>query len=584
MALAPVTDPALLAQLNGAQTPVPVTDPALLAQLNAPDVERTPGGLYHFLSPEGQETFSKSPPPTGSKPYVAPDAATGNSDTGNYFAGWGKSAIDAWRAAQQIPESLDFAGNLAEAIHPSGAPNPLQQEIDESKVTDAPLMRTKAGIAGNISGNVAMMGPFAAEGLPAAAAMGAFQGALQPVATGDPSRAANMAEGAAFGAGGTVLSRILPRVAQPIANNLSPEEAKAVKILADAGIPLTTAERTGSTFLQRLSSSLADNPLTAGRVAGIKASQSSAFNRAALATIGSDADAATQPVMAAAKARIGGVFEDVAARNPVHVDTELASGLQSVLADARASMTDAQFAVVQNHVTNIINAAARNDGSIAGDAFQKLYSGLGKVTSSPEYGTAARDLREVLQSGLERSAQNPADVEALKTARTQYQAMKQLEGAIAADGSGNISVQKLSNALTTKANRSQSIYGTGNQDLISLAQAGRMILPDALANSGTPARLEAGAAPGVIANAGIDLLSGEPIKAAKTAAFGVAPKLGAALALDTGGAGKYLSAGVQDKLTRMLLQNANTQGGRALLQRGSQPLLNSLQPAYGAQQ
>jgi hypothetical protein len=38
---------------------------------------RTPGGLYHFISADGVDTFSKNPPPAGSKPVpIAPDAPT----------------------------------------------------------------------------------------------------------------------------------------------------------------------------------------------------------------------------------------------------------------------------------------------------------------------------------------------------------------------------------------------------------------------------------------------------------------------------------------------------------------------------
>lgn len=37
---------------------------------------RTPGGLYHFIAPDGSEHFSKHPPPAGSKPALSPRAGT----------------------------------------------------------------------------------------------------------------------------------------------------------------------------------------------------------------------------------------------------------------------------------------------------------------------------------------------------------------------------------------------------------------------------------------------------------------------------------------------------------------------------
>lgn len=123
-------------------------------------------------------------------------------------AGWGKSLVDTGRRLRQAvtlnsPES--------------------QAAIDESKVTDAPLMRSGWGIAGNVAGNLSqMVGPAAAIGaagkalqLPGmvtaassliapksilgAAGVGAGMGALEPVASGD-STFKNMGVGALGGA------------------------------------------------------------------------------------------------------------------------------------------------------------------------------------------------------------------------------------------------------------------------------------------------------------------------------------------------------------------------------------------------
>lgn len=98
-----------------------------------------------------------------------------------------------------------------------------QADVDESKRLDAPLMNTGAGMAGNITGNVAAALPAAyipgAASIPGAAAIGGALGLVQPTATGDSSKVlgmnvgsptvANALTGAGLGAGSVVGGRIL---------------------------------------------------------------------------------------------------------------------------------------------------------------------------------------------------------------------------------------------------------------------------------------------------------------------------------------------------------------------------------------
>jgi len=115
------------------------------------------------------------------------DPTSGMSGTQKFLAGAGKAFVDLGRGAKQ----LVGMGN--------------QEDIDESKRLDAPLMSTGAGKAGNVAGNIAATLPAAA--IPGvntavgAAALGGATGALQPTATGE-SRLANTALGAASGVAG----------------------------------------------------------------------------------------------------------------------------------------------------------------------------------------------------------------------------------------------------------------------------------------------------------------------------------------------------------------------------------------------
>lgn len=108
------------------------------------------------------------------------------------LAGYGKALPDLVLGARQL------FGNAS------------QEEVDESKRLDAPLMNTTGGKVGNVMGNVAIALPAAAAPptLLAAAGTGAVMGGLQPVGTGE-SRLKNTAIGGAAGAGGVVAGRML---------------------------------------------------------------------------------------------------------------------------------------------------------------------------------------------------------------------------------------------------------------------------------------------------------------------------------------------------------------------------------------
>ena len=98
------------------------------------------------------------------------DPTEGMSGTDKFLAGVGKAMTDVGRGVRQyLPESIGGLSN---------------EQIQEARTLDQPLMNTGAGMAGNIVGNVAMAAPTAlipgAATIPGAAAIGAVSGALQP--------------------------------------------------------------------------------------------------------------------------------------------------------------------------------------------------------------------------------------------------------------------------------------------------------------------------------------------------------------------------------------------------------------------
>ncbi len=538
---------------------------------------RTAYGLYHYLDPAtGAETYSQHAPSTGAKPVGAPSPLS-DDWMENFAAGMGKAFVDTGRGARQLLYA--GAADYLAPQQPSGdssAPGTvrtrslsrsaaIQREIDEAQELDKPLMHSGAGIAGNVAGYVAALAPFAPESVLGAAAMGAGQGLLQPVATGGPSRTFNTTSGAALGAGGQALGKALGRLAQPVKNYLTPEETQQVQLLESEGIPLDVGQRTGSPIVNRIISAMHDNPATASAYAASRESQQRGFNSAVLRNFtlaepaAKGASAATPEVMQAVREGIGDTFSDVGARTQIGFDSQLAGEINGVLQDA--SLNQAGETLVNRTLARLARATDSNS-VIDSNEFNKTYSALGAQTRSPEVGTYATRMREALRGALQRSAA-PEDAQLVDRARTEWQMMRQVEPAVT--DSGDVSIRRLAGALRNARNRSQSVYGYGNQDLVDLAKAGSAVLPDALANSGTPARAEMAAAPLVHMEALLHLGKGEFGKAAalEGGAY-VLPKLGTPL-LGTGRFADYLVQGVQNPLVRALLSAGGSAPSRLAL-------------------
>jgi hypothetical protein len=514
-----------------------------------------------------------------SKEYQAKyGATTGMTGTQKFLAGAGKSVADLGRGIKQIGAEV---GNRVGLVDDETVAD-IQGDIDESRQLDTELMDTGAGVAGNIAGTVATIalpagavarGAQAANlartataartlvnptTLKAAAAAGATQGALQPVAS-DGSRVSNAALGAAGGVAGTAVAKMAGRVAQPIKNALTPAVSRAVQTLEAAGVPLDLAQRTGSRFAQRMKNMLQDNPTTAGNLAVQRETQQRAYNRAILNLIGENADAATPDVMGRAQTRLGQVFDDIAERNPIKYDRPLEVQLAAIEKAARDELDDAQFGVVRRQLDNILQKATDGVDQIDGKAYQSIKTSLDRLSLGQDQskGHYARVIREALDDSLQRSA-SAEDVAALKVARAQYRRMKQIESAVSTDEGGHISAAKLANSLGTKRNAAQSKYGKGDQSLVSLAKAGKEILPEPTPNSGTPARLLAQLAlPGALGIAG-GLTSDDPMTGVKLAAATyLIPKL-ASGAVRPGPITNYLAAGMGNPWVRAALNSPQT--------------------------
>jgi hypothetical protein len=537
-------------------------------------LKRTNPGEYDSASPEYQAKFG---------------ATSAMSGPQRFAAGFGKSFVDTGRGLRQLgAEALDFIAPRERTLSslitgPTSRGDELRARQDDASALDAELMGTGAGIGGNIAGTVTqtlLPGAVVGRGAQVARAgrvgalagnaarafsnpttykaaigSGALQGALRPVTTGE-SRTANTAIGAVSGAAGQGLLNAAGRLAQPIKRALNPQDAKAVEVLAKAGVPLDVAGRTGSKVAQLVKRAVDDNPLTGPGQKAFVEKQQQAFTRATLRLIGEDADAATGDVMDAAARRIGQVFDDVAERNPVRYDMRLHNEIGEISRQAYKELVPGEYAVLGRQIEDIFTKAEQGSGLIDGKAYQNLRTSLGRLSDQRSaLGHWAKDLRSTIDGALQRSIKSEADRAALGTARTQYRRMLQIENAIDKDGAGNISASRLANSLGTKSNARQSKYNRGDQQLVRLAQAGKRVLPDKFPNSGTPARVMGQLAVASAAGAGLGGANGDA--SAGTLAglgLGAAALLGARGAMNNQLAARYLSEGLRNGIPRQALE------------------------------
>lgn len=225
--------------------------------------------------------YAEKAQPEDAKPV---DPTEGMSGFDKFAAGAGKAVVDLGRGAQQLAANLPGSDLLDASVDKiSGAlgierktsladeRQAIQNEIDESRRLDAPLMNTGAGKWGNVAGNV--LASIATSVVPGAntatgaAAIGTALGALQPTVEGE-SRATNTLIGggaglAGYGVGKAIGSGIASAKQKaasaqtvPSLDDLHASANQAYAKAENAG--LVISEKSFSNFVNRVQKSLQD--------------------------------------------------------------------------------------------------------------------------------------------------------------------------------------------------------------------------------------------------------------------------------------------------------------------------------------
>jgi hypothetical protein len=344
-------------------------------------------------------------------------------------------------------------------------------------------------------------------------------------------------------AGGVVggLAKGATSVAQPFENQLSKVSKDNVQILRDAGVPVDVAQATGSQFLNRTKAALSDNPFTAGKEAEFIAQQQGAYNKAIAKTMGEDATAITPNVISNAKNRLGDIYDNLYDKYGAKISGKVYKDLASIRDESMMVLPANEQTIVKNIVDDILNKASENRSTITGAQYQAQKKVLDRLSAqNSNISPYAQELKEVLLSGLKNSIKDEGDIALLKTTNKQYGNMKKIEDVVLKDPQGNISPSLLSNSLATKGKRN-AIYAEDNE-LASLARAGKDILQNKTPNSGSMARL----------------LAQSPYFAAGKAIYGKSVQS----AMQNPKIAKYLEEGVANKSLRSMLELPKNIGKR----------------------
>jgi hypothetical protein len=475
---------------------------------------------------------------------------------------WGgvkKFGGDVALAADQLATSaLSAMGNARAAER-----QPMLENIATNRKLD-PIMRTTAGQVGYTGAALvpAVASAFVpgANTLTGAALIGGGMGALQPVGEGD-SRGLNVAGGAAAGYAGQGAFNLVGRMAQPVKKALNTAESRAVQLLRDKGVSLSVGQQTGSRAAQSVERTLADNPASAGAMARQGERFKRSYTRAALRTVGENAESATPEVLGRAATRIGDVFDDVSARYQINLNEPAVAKAIKDLEDEASRVLLGSPGMHGMPGTNQISAqlarirdvAAKNGGRLPGETAQAARSELQKLAKQPAVSEYAVELREILDDALLSATKGSKDFARLKEARSQYRNL--LAIADVADTTANAYVtpgalaQRLKNNKHTKGSMRM---GRGDVELAKLARAGSTVV-DRFPNSGTAARGMAQlGVPAALGGVGY-MATGDVGTAAKIAAATWAiPKAGGAF-MTNPAVQNYLSSGVTQPLIRNAL-------------------------------
>jgi hypothetical protein len=483
-------------------------------------------------------------------------------------AGAGKGMVDLYRGGKQL-------FNI-------GDQDALRREIEESRRLDAPLMKTGAGMVGNIIGQAAIAAPTAfipgVNTLTGATLLGGAAGAFQPTLN-QTENATNIALGGAGGAAGKKVAdgvgRLLKGRSATVNVNAGGGQAGASSTVSGSatakgtgggynfgtagpdpsaglnitrreamdkgrkmGMRMTPGQASGSRVLQQFEAKLEAQPMTSGTFNAIKANNQTVMNRAAADAIGETSDVVDSSVLAQAHDRISDVYKFVADDTPRGIDPDsFITKLANVENEFEGLLPGS---VLDNPLVKRLWGYAER-GNATGRQLQDLASKLGKAANSQmtsangdrQLGMALFQIKDQADEILSNSLKGETK-KAFDTARGQYRNMMLLtqRNGIVNPSSGDVSGASLANLLQQK-DKGGFLYGKNQTPLYNAARFSQAFKP-IVGDSGTATRMPLPSPTDFVLSLPFNLAtraytSSPVVNASAAFADGIAPNVGKAV-------------------------------------------------------
>jgi hypothetical protein len=414
------------------------------------------------------------------------------------------------------------------------------EKIGYGLIASAPL-----AAVGGLGGAATRVAGLGAPALPATVggrvgagiAEGAAQGAVEALGR-DQGLTESALTGAAIGGAIPVVAAGVGRAISPIANQLTPSQARLAQEAELRGIELTPAQATGSSRAAFLESQLRDLP---GGAMSPRPQQQEILQRATLAQANIAGDFATPQAINDAFRRTGNDFDNILAGKNIFLDKTLQSDIQNVV-NQYSNRLDANvsniFKSQANEISSLLpsNVSGNARVAITGEKANNIRSDLAKLERSykgnDQLRAALGGLREAVDDAMERSLSG-ADRAALREARGVYKNIYRLDDVMSRAGP----FVQLNNLLKQKSGSVSRGIESATPEFKKLAQIGSQFFREP-PSSGTAQRtfwtglLGGGTAGGLVA--------GGPDAAAAALAAGVGIPYAANILYNTRAGQAYL--------------------------------------------
>lgn len=350
-----------------------------------------------------------------------------------------------------------------------------REDVTDARKLDAPLMRTGAGVAGNLAGNFTTLAGLPVAGtVPAAAAVGGLIGLLQPSASGEED-VVNTALGAAGGAAGQAVANFAGKaVAEQNAANAatvagSAQKTQAAQKASGAGYVIPPEDiGEGGGLLTKILSGIGGKIKTAQEASQRNQGVTNDLAKNALGLQPGDTlDAAA---LSAIRDKAGQAYNVVKNSGTITADPAYIQALDNIGAQS-ASAAKAFPGAVKSDIPDLIAALKQPsfDADGAVEMTKVLRKGADKAfsTGDTDLGSAMRKASDALEGMMERHLQaagNPDALQAFQDARQliakTYSVQKGLNGTTGDVAAGALAKQlangkPLSGDLRTIAEASQ---------------------------------------------------------------------------------------------------------------------------------